>query len=192
MTALALPVRPLRKSSGFARPKSDRWAEGDALVTVGGRTFHARGLVAKLRGIGIDFLYGSAHEQAVLNATLAVTALTTVSAAFLALTTSAVANTDTSASLVEATYTGYTRKALAGLIGSASGSNPATIQNTSAITGSNCTAGSSIVIGYSITDTATIAGAGRNLVYGTCTSVTISATQTPPTVNTGGLVVTQT
>jgi hypothetical protein len=103
VTALALPTAPLRRTSGWARPKSDRWAEGDALVELDGKRYHMRGLVAKLRGIGIDFLYG-----------------------------------------------------------------------------------------YSITDTATIAGAGRNLVYGTCTSVTISATQTPPTVNTGGLIVTQT
>lgn len=197
MSALALPVAPLRESR-WARPKSTRWAEGDALIVIprvglAPQHVHAHGLLAKLRGIAMDLLYGQAHEQAILTATFGGTALTAVTTAFLCLVTTAVANTDTSASLVEPTYTGYTRVSLSGKMGAASGGNPASIANNATITGTACTAGGpSTVIGYSITDTGTIAGAGRNLVYGTCTSVVISPTQTPPTVAIGALTATQT
>lgn len=192
MNAVALPNR------AYARPKSNRWADGDALVKIPGLgEVIAHGLRAQYekwlgpRGADKTNLYSQTTERDVLTAITGGTALS-VAGCFLALTTVAVANTDTSASITEANYTGYARPDIHASFGAASGGNPATITTNAAITFAAATAGSSIVIGYAGCAVVTIAGAGRLNFYGTCTSVTISATQTPATVASGALSVTQT
>jgi hypothetical protein len=104
---------------------------------------------------------------------------------FLALTTAAVAETSTGSTLTEANYTGYARLSV-----SAANMNAASAgakANGATLTFANCTAGSSVVIGWA---TCTASSAGNVIVYGTCTSTTISTTQTPASVASGGLSVT--
>ena len=94
---------------------------------------------------------------------------------YLALTTVAVAETDTAATLTEATYTGYARKSVAGTDwGSAAAG---AIANANAITFAACTAGTSTVIGFALVTTAS--GAGTIECFGTLASLVVSATQTP-------------
>lgn len=189
MSTLALPTAPTKQ---HARARSNRWAEGDSLIQIPGLgDVIAHGFLAKLRGINIDKLMSQATERSVLTAGMGGTAWT-VAGAFLALTTSAVANTDTSASLVEPTYTGYGRQNVAGAMGAATGGNPASITNSSAITFAACTAGSGTIIGFAVATVVTTGGAGAVIFYGTCTSVTVSTTQTPATVPISGLVATLT
>ena len=104
---------------------------------------------------------------------------------YLALCTTVPTDTSTGSTIVEATYTGYARKAVAAadLTAAASGSKT----NSSAITFDPCTAGSSTIIGFAMCDASTV---GNVLYWGTCTSTVISTTQTPATVAIGGLVVT--
>lgn len=111
-------------------------------------------------------------------------AYTVTAPVHLALTTVAVAETDTAGTLTEANYTGYARKALAALDLSAAASGSKT--NSAQQQFANCTAGSSVVIGWAVTDTTT--GVGDVICFGTCTSTTISTTQTPATIAAGGLV----
>lgn len=206
MSAVALPRVPMKKSYAYARPKSDRWSEGDARVVVPGlgeliahgldhkMREHLSGFRGKLRGWSKDDLYSQATEQGVLTAITGGTAFGAGTAIFIGLTTVAVANTDTSASVTEATgATGYARKTSAGSWGAASGGNPASIVNSAgAITFNAITAGTATVIGYFGSPISTTGGAGAIYFYGTCTSVVISATQTPPTIAANGLTVTQT
>lgn len=190
MTALAL--RP------YARPKSNRWADGDALVVVPGLgEFIAHGLRASYdkhfgpRGADQTNLYSQTTERDVLTAITGGTALS-VAGCFLALVTTAVVNTDTSASIVEVSYTTYARVDIHASFGAASGGNPATIASNAPITFAAVTAGGGAIIGFAGCATSGIASAGRLNFYGTCTSVTVSTTQTPPTIASGALTVTQT
>ena len=101
---------------------------------------------------------------------------------YLALTTAAVAETSTGSTITEANYTGYARKAIAAVdMGAATTAGKS---NTNALTYANCTAGSSVVIGWAQCTAATV---GNVILYGTCTSVTISTTQTPATIGVGVL-----
>jgi hypothetical protein len=80
------------------------------------------------------------------------------------------------------TYTGYARQAIAGAgFNAATAATPSVATNASTITFGNCTAGTATFLGFLLTDNATI-NTGNALWYGTLTSVTISTTQTPPTV----------
>jgi hypothetical protein len=103
----------------------------------------------------------------------------------LALTTVAVAETDTGSTITEANYTGYARKSIAAadLGAAASGSKSNSAQQQFAA----CTAGSSVVIGWALCTAST---AGNVIFFGTCTSTTISSTQTPATVAVGALTAT--
>ncbi len=74
----------------------------------------------------------------------------------------------------EAAYAGYARVALSGLLSAASAESGT---NSSAINFPACTGGSSAVVGFVITDSAT-AGAGNLLWFGTC-SLSVSAGITP-------------
>ena len=74
----------------------------------------------------------------------------------------------------EASYTGYARVALSGLLGAASSGSGT---NSSQINFPACTGGSSTVVGFIITDSAT-AGAGNLLYFGTC-SLSVSNSITP-------------
>lgn len=106
---------------------------------------------------------------------------------YLGLTTVAVNDSDTSATVTEANYTGYARLNIPG-----SDWNAATGTTAAATTANQklfaaCTAGSSTVIGWFLSPISTTAGAGNITYFGTCTSTVISVTQTPATVNAGGL-----
>jgi hypothetical protein len=110
------------------------------------------------------------------------------STTYLALCTTVPTDASTGATLVECDYTGYARKAILSTdMGDASSG---AITNTNAITFDACTGGTpDDVVGWAVCDNAST-GAGNVLVWGTCTSTTISTTQTPATVAVGGLDVT--
>jgi hypothetical protein len=74
----------------------------------------------------------------------------------------------------EAAYPGYARVALSGLLGAASAESGS---NSSTVSFPACTGGSSTVVGFIITDSAT-AGAGNLLWFGTC-SLSVSSGITP-------------
>lgn len=118
------------------------------------------------------------------------TAYTITAPTYLALTTVAVAETDTGTTLgsltKEATYGSYVRKSIAAadMAAAAAGSTSNTVQQTFA----NCTSGSNTIIGWALLTTSS--GAGDILMFGTCTSTVISTTQTPPTVAVGALTLT--
>lgn len=102
---------------------------------------------------------------------------------WVALVTVAVTETDTGATLTEATYTGYARKSTAG--GDWAAAVAGAIENANAITFANATAGTSAVLGFALVDSAS--GAGNVLLFGTLPTVTISATQTPASFAVGAL-----
>jgi hypothetical protein len=109
------------------------------------------------------------------------------STTYLALCTASPTDASTGATITEATYTGYARKAIAASdMGSASGG---AITNVNAIVFDDCTSGTDDIVGWAICD-ASSTGTGNVLVWGTNTSVTISSTQTPATVAVGDLDVT--
>jgi hypothetical protein len=128
----------------------------------------------------------NAVELKVLELLVAKTAYTVASPLYLALTTSAVAETDTAASLVEANYTGYARKSVAGTDWGAASAGQ--ISNVNAITFAACTALTSTVIGWALVTTAS--GAGDVNAYGTLASLVVSSTQTPVNFAAGALVIT--
>jgi hypothetical protein len=107
----------------------------------------------------------------------------------MALATAAPTSTTTGATVAEPTvgaYTGYGRQTIINTgFNAASTATPSVATNSGAITFGNCTAGTgATLLGFILADSATIA-AGNSLWYGTLTSVTISTTQTPPTVGSG-------
>lgn len=104
----------------------------------------------------------------------------------LALCTTAPTDASTGATLVEATYTGYARLAIAASDMSAAAAGSKT--NSAVLTFAACTASSSTIIGWATADSAST-GAGNVLVWGTATSTVISTTQTPATIAASGLVV---
>lgn len=112
------------------------------------------------------------------------TSFTMPAATYLALCTSVPSDASTGATIVEATYTGYARKVVAGADWNASSSGSSTTAN--ALTFAACTASSSTIIGWAYTDNSGT-GAGNVLYWGTCTSTVISTTQTPPTIAAGAL-----
>lgn len=108
----------------------------------------------------------------------------------LALCTVVPDSTKTGATITEANYTGYTRMVVTAATWNAATAGaagaPTTTGTNGALTGTNCTAGSSVIIGWSLLDSAAV-GAGNALWWGSATSTTISTTQTPPTIASGGL-----
>lgn len=128
----------------------------------------------------------NAVENKVLDHLFDDTTFTVTGPVYLALTTVAVAETDTAASITEANYTGYARKAIASTDMSAAASGSKT--NTNALVFADCTAGTSTVIGFAICTSSS--GAGDILFFGTLTSTVVSTTNTPPTVAVGALVCT--
>jgi hypothetical protein len=123
--------------------------------------------------------YGMAKLIDHINGKTSFTMPTTVA---MALATAAPTSTSTGATITEAAYTGYGRQTIAGAgFNAATAATPSVATNASTITFGNCTAGTSTLLGFILADSATT-GAGNSLWYGTLTSVTISTTQTPPTV----------
>lgn len=181
MTAHAVPHIEL---PGIALPGDEvfeRVAKG--LREGKGALRHARDKV-------IDFMAGfsDAQELVVLDSVFGdgSTNLNTAPT-YLALTTVAVTESMTGATITEATYTGYARCSIAAADVSAAAAGSKT--NGNALTFANCTSGTSTIIGWAVCTTSG-SGTGAVIVYGTCTSTVISTTQTPATVAAGGLVVT--
>lgn len=129
--------------------------------------------------------FSDAVELKILDAICGGTAYTVTSPTYLALTTVAVTDAMTAATITEATYTGYARKSVASTdFGAAAAGSKS---NVNAITFAACTAGTSTIIGWALCSTS--AGAGDVIVYGTCASTVISTTQTPATVAIGALTI---
>lgn len=108
----------------------------------------------------------------------------TLPTAYLALCTTAPTAASTGATLVEATYGGYGRKATTGSDWTTAASG--NISNAAAIAFDPCTSGSSIIVGWAAVDSGTI-GAGNVLFWGTCVSTTISTSFTPARFAIGAL-----
>jgi len=143
----------------------------------------------KLRELGLEMAgFSNFEENVVLDSIFGDGAVNINTApTYLALTTVAVGETDTGATITEANYTGYARKSLAAADLSAASGGSKT--NSALQTFADCTAGSSVVIGWAVCTTSGT-GTGDVIVFGTCTSVTISTTQTPARVQPSGLTVT--
>jgi len=106
----------------------------------------------------------------------------------MALCTTVPTDASTGATIVEATYTGYARKAIAaGDLNAASGG---TSTNSNAITFNACTGSSSTIVGFAICDNSTT-GAGNVLYWGTTTSKVIDINNTPATIAVSGLSVSE-
>ena len=74
------------------------------------------------------------------------------------------------------TYTGYARKSVAGTDMNAGSGTGGSVTNANAIIFAACTAGSSTIVGFGNTSASTN---GTLRKFGTCTSTTVSTTQTP-------------
>lgn len=121
-------------------------------------------------------------ENKVLDHINGKTSFTMPATPFLALCTSVPTDASTGTTIVEANYTGYARKAVAGSDWNAASAGSATSANSLAFAA--CTLGSSTIIGWAYCDAATV---GNMLYWGTCTSTVISVTQTPATIAAGAL-----
>lgn len=131
--------------------------------------------------------FSDAVERKILDHLFGGTAYAPSSPLYLALTTVAVAEGDTAATITEATYTGYARKAVAttDMNAAATASNNTTKTNLNALSFAGCTAGTSTCIGFALCSSSS--GAGDVIMFGTLPSVVISTTQTPATVGAGAL-----
>ena len=127
--------------------------------------------------------FSNAVENKIIDHLYRAVTFTPASPRFLALTTAAVNETDTAASLTEANYTGYARLSLADAVFTAASAGET--HNSAQQTFAACTAGSSTVIGWAMCSSSS--GAGDIYHFGTCTSTVISTTQTPPTINASAL-----
>src|SRR4029077_11088323 len=119
----------------------------------------------------------NAVELKVLELLVGKTAYTVTAPLFLALTTSAVAETDTAGSITEAAYTGYARKSVAAADWGAAAAGQ--IANVNAITFAACTGGTSTLLGFALCTSSS--GAGDIQAFGTLPSLVVSPTQTPVT-----------
>jgi len=175
MSALAIPA-------GLELPRIP--GIRDLLERVGDK-LGGLGFRGELRGANVaEVGFSNASELIVLDSVFGDGVTNLYTTPHLALTTVAVAETDTAGTLTEAAYTGYVRKALAAadLSPAAAGSKT----NSAAQVFPGCTAGSAVVIGWALVSSA--AGAGDVILFGTCTSTTVSVTQTPPQVAAGVLI----
>jgi hypothetical protein len=139
-----------------------------------------------LEGVPTAISSGISQGQmgALINASTKQATYTAPAAIYGALATTAPSSTTTGSTVAEPTYTGYSRLSFASAIGAASSATPAVATNSSTLTYGNCTAGSATLAGFLLVDASS---AGNGLWYGTLPSVSISTTQTPPTIATGAL-----
>lgn len=114
----------------------------------------------------------------------------TTNGLYMALCTVVPTDADTGATITEANYTGYTRIQMAPANVSAAAGTSAEAHNTAQLTGGACTAGSSACIGFAMLDSATV-GAGNVHYWGTLSTVTVTTTQTPPTLAASALSITE-
>lgn len=125
-------------------------------------------------------------ENRDLDHNLGKTSFTMPANVYLALCTVVPTDSSTGSTITEASYTGYARQKVAATDLNAASGGQST--NANAITFAACTGGSSTIIGWALCDASS---AGNILYWGTCTSTVVSTTQTPATVASGGLVVTE-
>lgn len=125
---------------------------------------------------------GNTVEGKLLDHLTAKTAYGTPGPLKLALLTVAAGETDTSATLVRASYTGYADKSIVAADWNAAGADGA-VETAVQEAFAACTGGTSTVIAWALVDST----ATDVVMYGTCPSVTISTTQTPATIAAGGV-----
>lgn len=106
---------------------------------------------------------------------------------YLHLTTVAVNDSDTCATLTSANYTGYAPLQIPAVDWNAAAGTTAAATNANQKLFGACTAGTSTVIGWALSPVSTAGGSGDVTHFGTCTSTVISTTATPPTVNASAL-----
>lgn len=170
---------PIFDSPAFDRILTRELLKGGVLAGFTGRRGKLWDRILRMAG------FSNAVENKVLDHLTGKAAYASPAPLNIGLVTTAVAETDTSASVVEPTYTGYGRKAAAAADwnAAAAGAVATAVQEAFA----NCTAGTGTVIGWFVSPVAATGGAGDVVMFGTCPSVTISTTQTPPTIAAGAL-----
>lgn len=124
---------------------------------------------------------GNAVELKVLEHIVGKTSYTMPSGLLLALTTVAVAETDTGATITRATYTGYADKSVAGSDWGTAAAGA--IANVNPITFAACTGSTSTIIGFALLS----AAGGDVIIFGTLASLVVSTTQTPVNFAAGAL-----
>lgn len=130
--------------------------------------------------------YSDAYEIIILDAENQKSSITAAAPWFLALSLVAITDADTGTTLDDGThkptYTGYARISIAAADMNAGSGTSGAVTNANAFTGAACTAGSSTAVAVGHCSAATV---GTLRKWGDITSVTISTTQTPPTVGAG-------
>jgi hypothetical protein len=122
-------------------------------------------------------------ENKLLDHSLGKASFTMPTTMALALCTVVPTDSSTGATIVEINYTCAARKKIEAAALNAAASGKST---TSAIQEyPTCTAGSSTVVAWAACDSSTI-GAGNALLWGTTTSIVISTSATPASINSGG------
>ena len=126
-------------------------------------------------------------ESKLLDHLMGKTSFTMPSTVYAALCTVTITDSMTGSTITEATYTGYSRKAIAASdLNAASGG---VMTNANDIVFAACTAGTSTVIGVAIVDASS---AGNLLAYSDVTSKVVDTTSTPATIAAGALSITLT
>jgi hypothetical protein len=170
-------------------PKVEVPGIGALALTLGGISEYGRELVRGMHlpmaGDDCEFASFSDYlELKVLDHIFNDGTFTVPSTVALALCTTVPTDVSTGANIVEATYTGYGRLAIAASDMSAAAAGSKT--NSAVLTFAACTGSSSTIIAWATCDSSTT-GAGNMLCWGTATSTVISTTQTPATIAASGL-----
>ena len=126
-------------------------------------------------------------EKKILDHLTGKTAYTSPAPLYLHLTTVAVVDADTCATLTSANYTGYAPIQIPSTDWNAAAGTTAAATNANQKLGGACTAGTSTIIGWALGTASTAGGSGDVTHFGTCTSTVISTTATPPTINASAL-----
>ena len=126
-------------------------------------------------------------EKKILDHLTGKTAYSSPAPLYLHLTTVAVVDSDTCATLTSANYTGYAPIQIPAADWNAASGTTAVATNANQKLGGACTAGSSVIIGWALGTASTAGGSGDVTHFGTCTSTTVNTTNTPPTINAGAL-----
>ena len=126
-------------------------------------------------------------EKKILDHLTGKTAYVSPGPLFIALTTVAVAETDTGTTITEPTTTGYARIQIPTAsfnAASGSGTTPSSAVTNAAITSAALSGTPATCIGFALCSALTL---GDVVLFGTITSTTISGTQTPWTIASGNL-----
>lgn len=141
-----------------------------------------------MRGIGLVLAgLSDAVEKKILDHLTGKTAYTSPAPLYMHLTTVAVTDSDTCATLTSANYTGYAPIQIPAADWNAAAGTTAASTNANQKLGGACTAGSSVVIGWALGTASTAGGSGDVTHFGTCSSTTVNTTNTPPTINASAL-----